>query len=60
VSFISHQYSWQGWKKPNPHGFYCFIIFFVFIINSIFLAVYQCLNAFTVLAHAGVLKNIQG
>jgi len=42
--------------------FYCFfflVLLFFFIINSI-LALYQRLNVFAVLAHAGVLKNIQG
>jgi len=46
-------------------GFYCFFFGFIvfvllIVLNSTFLALYQCLSAFTVLAHAGVLKNTQG
>jgi len=32
----------------------------LFLLLIAFLALYQCLDAFTVLAHAGVLKNTQG
>jgi len=40
--------------------FFGFIGFYGFLLLIAFLALYQCLNAFIVLAHAGVLKNIQG
>jgi len=67
LKYFTCSQGWKnpGFKKPNPHEFYCF--FFVdfwgfiefLIINSIFLALYQRLNAFAVSAHVGVFKNTQ-
>jgi len=54
----------QGWKKNELKKPTWVLLFFFggvigFLLLITFLAVYQCLNAFTVLAHAGVLKNTQ-
>jgi len=62
--YLNQETAKQGWKKPDLkktiHMGLLFFGFIGFLLLIAFLALYQCLKAFTVLAHAGVLKNTQG
>jgi len=53
------QLTLQGWKKPNPHGFFGGWVLLGFLLIA-FLALYQCLNASTVLHKQEYLKITQG